>query len=297
MGVAGIESVACSPTEVLFNVGTVILSYCGANRELTRPRSETFGHERRFMWRTTADLTTPNAGVLLRRIVRCEEVVGGTVLRYGAGMVSWGHLTAFTVASFVLVIVPGPSVIFTIGRALSVGRRDALLTVAGDAAGVYLQVVAVAFGVGALVEHSLFAFTVIKFAGAAYLVFLGVQAIRHRHSIAAALAARQPATGTSRALLDGFVVGAANPKSVVFLAAVLPEFTDPISGHVPVQLLVLGAVFSVVAWLCTSVWAMIAGTARTWLARSPRRLAAIGGTGGLAMIGLGVGLAISGRTH
>lgn len=218
-------------------------------------------------------------------------------MAYGVAVVSLGHVLAFALASFLLVAVPGPSVVFTIGRALTVGRRNALLTVAGNAAGVYLQVIAVAFGVGALVEQSVVAFTVLKFVGAAYLIYLGVQGMRHRHEIEGTLPSDMPVSRTRRAVLDGFLVGAANPKSVVFLAAVLPEFADHDAGYLPVQLLILGAVFSIVAWICTSFWGVVAGTARSWFTRSPRRMAAIGGAGGLAMIGLGATLAFSGRNQ
>src|ERR1044072_5744167 len=97
---------------------------------------------------------------------------------------------AFSVLSFLLIAVPGPSVLFTISRALTVGRRAALLTVAGNELGVCVQVAAVAFGVGAVLERSAQVLVAVKLAGAAYLVFLGVQAIRHRGSMAEALAAR-----------------------------------------------------------------------------------------------------------
>lgn len=210
-------------------------------------------------------------------------------------MVPFGHAAAFTVASFLLIVIPGPSVVFTIGRALSAGKRDALLTVVGDAAGVYLQVIAVAFGIGALVQRSVAAFTAIKIVGAIYLLYLGIQGIRHRHSLAETLSRPSGPTQVHKALADGFIVGVANPKSVVFLAALLPEFTDRHAGNLQFQLLVLGAIFSVVAWACTSAWALIAGTASSWFARSPRRMAAIGGTGGLMLIGLGIGTAVTGR--
>jgi threonine/homoserine/homoserine lactone efflux protein len=90
----------------------------------------------------------------------------------------------------------------------------------------------------------------------------------------------------------------ANPKSIVFLVAVLPEFTSSAPGHLPVpaQLLILGALFPVIALVLDSAWAAIADTARRWLVRSPRRLAMIGGTGGLVMIGLGISVAVTGRT-
>ena len=98
---------------------------------------------------------------------------------------------------------------------------------------------------------------------------------------------------------DGFVVGAANPNSIVFFVAALPVFTDRAAGHVPVQaqMLIVGALFPVIAFVLDSVWAVAAGTIRQWLARSPRRLALIGGAGGLAMIGLGAGVAATGRKN
>src|SRR5712691_9338284 len=97
------------------------------------------------------------------------------------------HLLAFALLSFVLIIVPGPNVLFVVSRSLMLGRAAGVGTAAGGQIGVYLQVVAVAFGVGALVERSVAVFTVIKLAGAAYLVYLGVQALRHRQALSAAL--------------------------------------------------------------------------------------------------------------
>ncbi|MPZ79614.1 MAG: LysE family translocator [Actinophytocola sp.] len=205
-------------------------------------------------------------------------------------MMSTSHVLAFAALSLVLIVIPGPSVLFTIGRALTVGRREALLTVVGNATGAYLQVVAVAFGVGVIVERSAAAFTAIKLAGAAYLVYLGVQAIRHRRKVTEALVESAPRIGPARALRAGVVVGVTNPKTIVFLVVVLPQFTDG-----SLQMLVLGTLFPVIAVLCDSVWAFVAGTARTWFARSPRRLRMIGGTGGLMMIGLGASLALTNR--
>jgi threonine/homoserine/homoserine lactone efflux protein len=98
-----------------------------------------------------------------------------------------------------------------------------------------------------------------------------------------------------RILRDGIVVGVSNPKVIVFFAAVLPQFVSPSAGHVPEQMLLLGSVFLAIAVVCDSTWALIAGTARAWLARSPRRLEMIGGAGGLAMIGIGASLALTGR--
>lgn len=210
-------------------------------------------------------------------------------------MVSPGQLAAFAALTFLMIVVPGPSVLFAISRALTVGRRDALISVAGNAAGVYVQVVAVAFGLGALVESSATVFTVIKLLGAGYLVYLGMQAIRHRRALHGALdTCGEVRRGRAlRVLRDGFVVGFANPKSIVFLAAVLPQFVDPSAGAVPAQILILGIALPAIALLSDSAWALVAGTARAWFAHSPRRLELVGGSGGVMMIGLGAGLAFS----
>jgi threonine/homoserine/homoserine lactone efflux protein len=212
-------------------------------------------------------------------------------------MMPVSHVLAFVAVVTVLIAIPGPSVLFTISRALTVGRRSALLTVVGNEIGLYVQVAAVAFGVGAVVERSAHILAAVKFAGAAYLVYLGVQAIRHRKSMAEALAAQLRPVTPLRAVRDGFVVGVANPKTIVFFIVALPEFTSRAPGHLPVQaqMLVLGALFPVIALVLDSVWATMAGTARQWFASSPRRLALIGGTGGLVMIGLGVSVAVTGR--
>jgi threonine/homoserine/homoserine lactone efflux protein len=212
-------------------------------------------------------------------------------------MIPASHVLAFAAVVTVVIAIPGPSVLFTISRALTVGRRAALLTVIGNELGLCLQVAAVAFGVGAVVQRSAQVITVIKLAGAVYLVFLGVQAIRHRRSMAEALTARVTPVRPLRAIRDGFVVGVANPKTIVFLVVALPEFTTTAPGHLPVpaQMLILGVLFPVIALVLDSAWAAIAGTARQWLVGSPQRLALIGGTGGLVMIGLGVSIAATGR--
>jgi threonine/homoserine/homoserine lactone efflux protein len=195
----------------------------------------------------------------------------------------------------VLIAIPGPSVLFTVSRAIALGRVAGVATVAGNTVGAFTQVVAVAFGIGPLVERSVALFTVVKLAGACYLVYLGVQAVRHRHSLAAALGGQVERKTAARIVLDGFLVGVSNPKVIVFFAAVLPQFVDRQAGHVPVQIIVLGAIFGGVALISDSTWAIAAGTVRAWLAASPRRLALLGGTGGLTMIGIGMGLALTGR--
>lgn len=210
-------------------------------------------------------------------------------------MIAPDRLLAFAAAAFALIVVPGPSVLFVIGRGMALGRRAALATVAGNAAGQYVQIVLVALGAGAIVERSVAVFTVVKLAGAAYLVVLGVRAIRQRRQWAHAVGGTLEQRRMRQIVREGFMVGISNPKSIVFFAAILPQFVDQSLGHPAAQMLLLGLVFVAIALVSDSVWGMAAGTARVWLGRSPRRLAAIGGTSGVVMIGLGVGLAVSGR--
>ena len=208
-------------------------------------------------------------------------------------MVPTANLVAFVLAALVLVVLPGPSVLFVIGRALSIGRLGALLSVAGNAVGMFVQVIAIAAGLGLLLEQSVVLLTIVRFAGAAFLVHLGVQAIRHRNRHVAT-AEGAASVSRTRSLIEGVVVGLTNPKSLVFFVAVLPQFVDAGTGNVPLQLLELGAIFAVMALLLDSVWAIGAGYARDWFGRSPTRMSRLGATGGVAMIGLGVGLAATG---
>ncbi len=203
------------------------------------------------------------------------------------------HLAGFALVALVLIVIPGPSVLFVVGRALALGRGAALLTVAGNAAGEFVQVLAVAAGVGELVQRSAAAFEVMRLVGAAYLVFLGVRAVLRRREGRGALPAERPVPGRRRIVADGLLVGVTNPKSLAFFLAVLPGFVDASRGAVFLQLLVLGVIWTAIALASDSAWALVAGQARGWLGRSPRRLEAMSATGGTAMIGLGVYLAVS----
>jgi threonine/homoserine/homoserine lactone efflux protein len=204
-------------------------------------------------------------------------------------------LASFTVAAFVLIVVPGPSVLFVVSRGVALGRRAAVVTAMGNAVGVYTQVVAVALGVGAVIERSVVLLNAVRLLGAAYLVYLGVQAIRHRRELASVLDAGAAPSRRHSLALEGFVVGVSNPKGIVFFTAILPQFVDPDGAPVALQMLALGAIAVGIAVVTDSSWGMLAGSVRSWLARSPRRLEALGGVGGLTMIGLGVRLAASGR--
>ena len=149
-------------------------------------------------------------------------------------MPSVDRLLAFIVTALVVIVVPGPSVLFVVSRALADGRRVAVLTVVGNALGEYVQVVAVAYGIGALAERSVETFTALKIVGGAYLVYLGAKTYKQRKSLGTALATPPEHTSDRRSFAQGLIVGVTNPKTVVFLAAILPQFVDRANGHVAV---------------------------------------------------------------
>lgn len=204
-------------------------------------------------------------------------------------------LAAFAVAAFLVIVIPGPSVLFVVSRALAYGRRAAITTVAGGCVGSFALAVAVAAGVGTVVQTSAIAYTTIKLIGAAYLVYLGVRAIRHRRALREALARQASPVSNRRTWWEGFVVGVTNPKTAVFFAAVLPQFVDRSAGHASVQMIIFGMVFALIAFTSDAVYGASAGAVREWFARSTRRLDLVGGAAGLTLVGLGVRLAVSGR--
>ncbi|HTW12665.1 MAG TPA: LysE family translocator [Solirubrobacteraceae bacterium] len=211
-------------------------------------------------------------------------------------MPSAGRLIAFAATAFVVIAIPGPSVLFVVGRALVAGRRVALLSVLGNSIGEYAQVVAVAFGIGALAEQSVAAFTTLRLAGGAYLIFLGVRTFGQRRALAAALNAAPAPRSTRRAFGEAFVVGVTNPKTVVFLAAILPQFTNR-GATVATQILVLGLIFMAIALVSDTTWALAAGRFRDWFAGSPRRLELVGGAGGAAIAAVGATFLLTGRRN
>lgn len=224
---------------------------------------------------------------------------------YAASVFEIERLAAFLLVVVVLIVVPGPSVLFVVSRGLALGRRAAVATAAGNEAGLLVQVAAVSLGLGAIVTRSLAVLTVIKLLGAVYLGYLGVQAWRHRRALAATATttgATAAATGApvghstqrrGRVFREGFLVGATNPKALLLFTAVLPQFIDPSRGSATLQLLVLGLIAVAVALVTDASWGVLAGTARAWFGRSPRRLEVMGGAAGATMVGLGVHLALT----
>ncbi len=210
-------------------------------------------------------------------------------------MITGGQLLGFGLASLVLIVIPGPGVLFVIGRALAHGRRTALATALGHAGGNYVVAACVAVGLGTLLQRSVEAFVIVKVAGALYLIWLGIHAIRQRKSLAAALAVSVPPREGWRAVRDGVVVGITNPKAYILFGAILPQFVNRSAGDVPGQMLVLALVSVLIGAVSDCSWGFAASAVRAWFARSPRRFELVGGAGGLAMIGVGVTVALAGR--
>jgi len=203
------------------------------------------------------------------------------------------HLAAFLLTAYVLIVVPGPSVLFIVSRGVALGRRAALATVFGNAVGLTLQLLLVAAGLGAILAESDTVFTVLKVVGGAYLLVLGVRTVRDRRKLARAFGHADPVPEPlGQVIREGVVVGVTNPKGLVIFAAVLPRFVE--RGHETSHLLVLGAIFVAIALLSDGAWALASGAARGALARSERRLERLTAAGGVTLIALGLGLVVTG---
>lgn len=201
-------------------------------------------------------------------------------------MISAADLTGFLLVALVVIVIPGPSVVYTIGRALVLGRKAAVLSVLGNAIGVGFQIIAVALGLGVLIAQSQELFFFVKVFGALFLVYLGLSAIWHRKAALDTTVIENPPK-TKRIILESMVVGITNAKTIVFFLAAFPQFVTP-GGSPTLQMLFMGLLFSIIGIASDSVWAIAAGTAREWLTSSVSRLAAVRGGGGLALAGLGI---------
>jgi len=209
-------------------------------------------------------------------------------------MVIPSRLPEYIVAAMVIILAPGPSVLFVIARAIAWGRKTAVFTVAGNVTGAFALSTMVAIGLGPILQRSDLAYTAIQWGGGLYLMYLGVEAIRQRRVHAEDMRNQGDiAPGITRSMRDGFWVGALNPKGLVFYAAVLPQFVDREKGNVALQLIFLGAVFSILAFISDGTWGLLAGTARQWLATDAKRLEKLRATGGTVMIILGITVLIS----
>jgi threonine/homoserine/homoserine lactone efflux protein len=204
-------------------------------------------------------------------------------------MVIPSRIFEYIIAAMIIILAPGPSVLFVIARAIAWGRKIAVFTVAGNVTGAFVLSSLVAFGLGPILSSSALAYSAVQWGGGGYLVYLGISAIRARKIHAADMRNQGGSVPTFwRSVRDGFWVGALNPKGLVFYAAVLPQFVDIERGHVTSQLLLLGALFSILAFISDGTWGLLAGTARAWLASDEKRLENLRSIGGIVMITLGL---------
>jgi len=200
----------------------------------------------------------------------------------------------FCGAALLLLIVPGPAVLYIVARSASQGRRAGLVSVAGIHVGTLVHIAAAAAGLSALIVTSAAAFSVVKFAGAAYLVVLGINTLRQRRS--AALSASEPAHRTSRRIfVDGVVLNILNPKTAVFFLAFVPQFVDVDRGATTAQVIMLGSLFVALGLATDGAYAIAGGWIGDRLRRSPRASRRSDTTAGAIYVGLGITTALAGR--
>lgn len=203
-------------------------------------------------------------------------------------MVIPSRLPEYLIAAMIIILAPGPSVLFIIARAIAWGRKVAVMTTLGNVSGAFALSSMVAVGLGPILQRSHIAYLSVQIAGGGYLIFLGIDAIAKRALHAEDMTRVESSQPTLwHCIRDGFWVGALNPKGLVFYAAVLPAFIDVEKGHVTQQLFLLGALFSILAFFSDGSWGLLAGTARNWLATEVSRLERLRLIGGLVMMALG----------
>ena len=180
-------------------------------------------------------------------------------------------LVLFCAAALALAVVPGPAVLYIVTQSVDQGRAAGLVSALGIAVGSLVHVAAATIGLSSLLASSATAFSVVKYAGAAYLVFLGIRRLLTRETVDVVDAA--PRRGRRRLFLDGVVVNVLNPKTALFFVAFLPQFVDPAGSAAAVQIFVLGLLWTVVALSSDSLWALMAGALGGWLKQSRAYLA------------------------
>ena len=201
-------------------------------------------------------------------------------------------LLLFTSASLALLAIPGPAVVYLATRSLDQGRAAGIVSMLGVETGTFLYALAAAAGVTGLIAASQVGFTIVKYAGAAYLIYLGVRKLLGRDRT------RESRSGAqSRLYLRGLVVQVLNPKIAIFFLAFLPQFVSSARGPVAPQTLVLGTVFTLLAVLSDGAYVLLAGAMGGWLRRDDRIRGALERLSGGVYVGLGVVAAVSGGAH
>lgn len=205
-------------------------------------------------------------------------------------MPSGRALIEFLTAAVLIIVLPGPSVLFTIGRAIAYGKSAAVLTVLGNSLGALVLAGLAAAGVGPLVQRSQSLLIAVQLVGAGYLVYLGVQAWRSRHTHAAPAMTPSARTRGATLVREGFSVGVLNPKTAVFFATVMPRFIEPGSPSVPWSLFLMGAMFVAIAFVSDSGYGLLAGQLRSSFESNPAAVGRLAAVGGCMIMALGLAL-------
>lgn len=202
-------------------------------------------------------------------------------------MVPAANILPFIAFSLVIIAIPGPSVMFAISRALVLGRKGALLTVTGNGIGVLIQALAVSVGLGVLIETNDVLMHTIRLLGAAFLIYLGFNSIRHRRD-GLDMSAPIEKPKTKHILRESIIVGISNPKTIVFFSAMFPQFVYAANGPVVWQMIELSLIFVVFGISGDAIYAVGAGAARDWFAKNDKRLVTVRVIGGSMILGLGI---------
>jgi threonine/homoserine/homoserine lactone efflux protein len=195
-------------------------------------------------------------------------------------------LALFMLASLALAVAPGPAVLYIVAQSVDQGRFAGLVSAFGIGVGGLVHVVAATIGLSSLLASSATAFTVVKYAGAAYLILLGIRRLMTRGRVEEE-AVRLPRS-RRRLFVDGVVVNVLNPKTALFFLAFLPQFVEPGEGIASLQILALGLIFVAIALCSDSLWALAAGTLGSWLRRSRWYLGVKRWVTGTVFVGLGL---------
>ena len=204
-------------------------------------------------------------------------------------MITGANLAEFIYASVAIMLAPGPSVMFTIARAVAWGRGTAILTVLGNSMGMLILSLIIAVGLGPLLQRSELLLIFVQVLGGLYLIYLGIDALKHRRLHAAdMIAINELKPAKPQVVKQGFMVGVLNPKALVFFSAIFPQFVDASVGSITIQMIWFGVIFAALAFLLDGMWAVVVGGSRDWFANSQSRLVALRTMGGVVMLLLGV---------
>ena len=201
-------------------------------------------------------------------------------------MIPIENVLTFIAFALVIIAIPGPSVMFAISRALVLGKRGAVLTVVGNGIGVFVQALAVSIGLGVLIQSNDLLMHIIRLTGAGFLIYLGITAIRHRRD-GLDLTTPVVTPRSSHILRESILVGLANPKTIVFFSAAFPQFVVSSDTPIVLQMVLLSVIFVVFGISGDAIYALSAGAARDWFAKSEGRVVAMRTIGGIAMTTLG----------